>query len=130
VLKRGRDYRPGDVALFVRVGRGRQADTDLRYYYATRRRDGSASLKVSRGAGAHPVPVLRLRTKRPLRVWKVRLNGRRVGREFSLDDGSRGLRGRLGRHVLRVLATGPSRSAERSPATFRWRVALPRRHRR
>lgn len=35
-----------------------------------------------------------------------------------------------GRHVLRVLATSPSGSAERSPATFRWRVALPRRHRR
>jgi hypothetical protein len=96
-LRLGRDYHPGDVSLLVAVG-GRRSRTDLRYFYALRRRDGSAKLRLGWDRRRHASPLLTLRTRHPIRSVHTWLNGRRVDREFRTDDRGHRISARLAPH--------------------------------
>lgn len=98
VLDRGRDYGIGDVSLFVRTGLRGAAAARFGHYYSVRRRDRSVRLKVSWSRRLHAAPRLHLRSRRPLRDFKVWLNGSRVDASFKVDGDGRGVAARLAPH--------------------------------
>jgi hypothetical protein len=97
-LKLGRDYHLGDVSLLVTIGAGRRARSDLDYFYALRRRDRSAKLRLSWDRRRHASPLMTLRTRRPIRSVHAWLNGHPVDREFKSEDEGHRIFARLAPH--------------------------------